>query len=166
MANAVGAGGLIAVDKRHEVLEIARSMGAEYAIQSDGERLCEAVSANCGGREIDIVYDTIGGEGDCIAEGLKMVRRGGMVVVVAPYFTNISIPFSLLSGERTLTETSCYGTYGTHLAGEIVADFLSRRKIDVRPMITHRFPIDAHRQAFDVAENKEKHGAVKVVINP
>jgi threonine dehydrogenase-like Zn-dependent dehydrogenase len=37
-------------------------------------------------------------------------------------------------------------------------------RVKANPIITHQYPISDAVEAFRVAEDKEKHGAVKVVI--
>jgi threonine dehydrogenase-like Zn-dependent dehydrogenase len=41
---------------------------------------------------------------------------------------------------------------------------LAEGTVDPRPMITHRFPLAEAITAFEIAENKDRSGAVKVVL--
>ena len=46
----------------------------------------------------------------------------------------------------------------------MVLDLIAKGRIDVKRMITHRFPLDRINEAFDTAQRKEETGAVFVAI--
>src|SRR5690606_41229172 len=48
--------------------------------------------------------------------------------------------------------------------GEIV-ELIGKGKLDVKKLITHRFPLDQINEAFDCAQDKENTGAVFVAIH-
>jgi threonine dehydrogenase-like Zn-dependent dehydrogenase len=44
-------------------------------------------------------------------------------------------------------------------------EFVRTRRIDVTPIITHRFPLEAYREAFMTCHGQGDHAAVKVLFD-
>jgi threonine dehydrogenase-like Zn-dependent dehydrogenase len=49
---------------------------------------------------------------------------------------------------------------------ELAMEMLASGRVDLRPLITHRFPLTEWRQAVAVALDKRRHHAVKVLLQP
>ena len=47
---------------------------------------------------------------------------------------------------------------------QIAVDLISSGKINVKDFVTHKFNIEDYKEALEVAENKSKYNAVKVVF--
>ena len=45
-----------------------------------------------------------------------------------------------------------------------VLELVARGKLETRKLITHRFPLDQINQAFDVAQDRERTGAIFVAL--
>jgi threonine dehydrogenase-like Zn-dependent dehydrogenase len=64
-----------------------------------------------------------------------------------------------LGSERTITTSS-----NAYYRDEVRAhELIASRAVDLRPMITHRFPLDGYQQAFDLLLRVPKE-AYKVVF--
>lgn len=118
---------------------------------------------------MDRVFDTVGTT-ETIEGGLRVLRGGGW--------------FNLLGiGEpgkidwtpvwfRELTVRGVYGYQTEEYAGSLEHDFdLALRlhaegRIDVSPLVTHRFPLGDWEKALEVALDKGRHKAVKIVFQP
>jgi len=48
---------------------------------------------------------------------------------------------------------------------EIYLDLVRRGRIDVTPILTHRFTLDRYRDAFVACGEQERSGAVKVLFD-
>jgi threonine dehydrogenase-like Zn-dependent dehydrogenase len=71
-------------------------------------------------------------------------------------------PMSALAGERALVSAANF-RYPDLPA---VIDMMAQGRIDGGPMITHVFALDEAPRAFEIARDKAKSGAVKVVLQP
>ncbi|WP_327142359.1 NADPH:quinone oxidoreductase family protein [Nocardia sp. NBC_01327] len=86
MAQALGAGRVIAVVSTEEKAEVARANGATDVVLTDG--WLAAVKELTGGRGVDIVLDPVGG--DRFTDSIRSLASGGRVLVVG--FTAGDIP--------------------------------------------------------------------------
>lgn len=86
MAQALGAGRVVAVVSTEEKAEVARANGATDVVLTDG--WLAAVKELTGGRGVDIVLDPVGG--DRFTDSIRSLASGGRVLVVG--FTAGDIP--------------------------------------------------------------------------
>ncbi|MBN2153330.1 MAG: zinc-binding dehydrogenase, partial [Candidatus Lokiarchaeota archaeon] len=114
-----------------------------------------------GGLGVDAVLDTIGDK-TTVVPGIKSLRRGRTMLMYSGFEDEIEFPLTWVSGERVLT-SSCNNPFPDYPAA---IDLLAAGKVQIKPMITHSFPLDRYQEAFDVAINKEEHDSIKVVIVP
>jgi threonine dehydrogenase-like Zn-dependent dehydrogenase len=162
MAKAYGARRTLISDLAPKNLGIARAVGFDDAVNVGAEKdaLFEAAMAATGGAGVHVVYNTIGSQ-ESIEEGLRMLRKGGTVVLLATKDKDIRFPSLLLSGERTL-KTSSNAMFSDFPRA---MELLARGIVQVKPLISHRFPLSGALDAFRVACNKSESGAVKVLLD-
>jgi len=161
-ARAYGAKRTFISDIVGENLAVARAVGLSHAfhVGEDGNALYEGVMDATGGAGVHIVYNTIGSQ-ESIGQSLRMLRKGGTAVLLATKDKDISFPALLLSGERTIKTSSnaLYSDFPRAL------QMLAEGIVQVDPLISHRFPLTAALDAFQVACNKAVSGAIKVVLD-
>ncbi len=116
----------------------------------------------------DVVYDTVS-SAETFEVGVRAVRTRARIVAlgVEPprrfewtplYFKEISIVGSNGFGIEE------YEGRRQH-AMEWYFEFIRTRRIDVTPIITHRFPLEAYREAFMTCYAQGDHGAIKVLFD-
>nr|MDO8085272.1 zinc-binding dehydrogenase [Candidatus Sigynarchaeum springense] len=151
-------------DKPFEVLEkIAKGWsGCQLHCinvkREDPVQTCLQLTNNLG---VDAVLDTIGDK-TTVVPGIKSLRRGRTMLMYSGFEDKIEFPLTWVSGERILT-SSCNNPFPDY---PVAIDLLAAGKVQIKPMITHTFPLDRYQEAFDVAINKEEHDSIKVVIVP
>jgi threonine dehydrogenase-like Zn-dependent dehydrogenase len=117
---------------------------------------------------LDVVYDTVS-SAETLEVSVRAVRSRGRIVAlgVEPprrfewtplYFKEISLVGSNGFGIETL------GDRRQH-AMQWYFEWIRTRKLDVTPIITHRFPLDGYREAFLTCHDQGRHGAVKVLFD-
>jgi L-idonate 5-dehydrogenase len=74
----------------------------------------------------------------------------------------MALPLGAISGERALVSAANF-RYADFPA---VIGLMAEGRISGRPMITHVLPLDEAPLAFDIAADKAKSGAIKVVLQP
>ena len=151
-----GAGRVVCVDTHRKPLDAAQELHADACRQIDAIRDVDDWRDS-----FDVVFDTVGAA-DTLAASLALLRRGGRAVLMAHPSETVAIDSRLLSGERTVV-TSCNNPYPDFQAA---IDLVARGRVVVGPLVTHRFPIEQAPAAFAIAESKDKHDAIKVLLEP
>jgi L-iditol 2-dehydrogenase len=155
-----GASHVACRDAHPAPLSVARELGAD-ACRLVPETVPLTGEPSPGEPSFDAVFDSVG-TGETVSAGLRSLRRGGRLVALALAADAYRIPPALLSGERSIT-TSANNGY-PEFQGAI--DLMASGRIQADPLITHRFPLLKAKRAFQVAEEKEEHGAIKVILLP
>jgi threonine dehydrogenase-like Zn-dependent dehydrogenase len=118
------------------------------------------------GDEFDVVVETVGGQADTLTQAATVARSGATIAMLGVF--EIPVPFPALDysmKELRLVGSNCYARaeHGTEFG--IAVDLLARHRDELRPLVTHRFPIEEINDAFAAAADKTT-GAVKVHIQP
>ena len=106
------------------------------------------------------IYDSVGSN-ETFNEALPLLEESGTYVNMAVHATPLTLDASLLASERTITTSSNAFYRDVAEAYELIF----ARRVDVRPMITHTFPLAGFEQAFKLLLSVPKQ-AYKVVLKP
>jgi NAD+-dependent secondary alcohol dehydrogenase Adh1 len=99
---------IIAVDRSDLALNLAKECGAEHVVKGD-ENEVDAVLSLTGGNGAEAVLDFVG-EGDAVANGLKMTRNAGCYYIVG-YGGKVEIPtMDMIVSEKSIVG-NLVGTY-------------------------------------------------------
>jgi 2-desacetyl-2-hydroxyethyl bacteriochlorophyllide A dehydrogenase len=167
LAKASGADVLI-IDKVKHSLDLARELGADVVVNADEEDAVQAMLAFTEGRGGDVVFECAGGESmpETLPLATRLVRRGGRVVIVGGFDEGeIAIPLEwqrIQMSEIRLIPSASFAFRDIRQEQGEVLELVSRGKLETQKLITHRFPLDEINQAFDVALDKERTGAIFV----
>ena len=160
-ARLAGASPIFVTDIYEKALSIALETGADRAFNAADENVTDMILDLTKKRGCSAVFDTIGTL-DTLRQGLQLTGKQGTFVEVAVH--NVTLPVNLLhlGSERTI-RTSCNALIRDY---QKCINFLEAKRINVKPWITHRFPLKDAVEAFTVMDKKEKHGAFKIIIKP
>lgn len=155
LAAASGVSDLVVTDIREAPLDIARRVGAHTAINvaadpSDFSRYCEDKGT------FDVVFECSAATG-AIQSSIAAVRPCGTVVQVGVR-GNAEVPINLLVGK----EVNLIGSHRFHEEFAEAARLIDDGAIDVRPVITHSFPIERVREAMDIAGDRSVAAKVQI----
>ncbi len=148
---------------------VARAAGAHVDVvaRHDHQRQV-AERLGCGEPEgsYDLVVEAAGSE-SAAQTAVEACRPGGTMSIVASYWDGkLSLPaFPLCLKEIRVIPSSLYGAVGAVRDVEVAASLLARQPQIAELLITHRFPLDAAPEAFQVAGDRGA-GAIKVVLEP
>lgn len=169
LAKASGADVLIC-DMVDSALDLARELGADAVVNSAKADPVERVMAFTDGRGADIVFECAGGPSmpETLPQATRMVRRGGKVVIVGGFDegeTRIALEWQRIQmSEIQLIPSASFAMHDIYREQGMVLDLIAKGRIDVKKLITHRFPLDQINEAFDTAQAKHETGAVFVAI--
>ncbi|MDR7418611.1 MAG: zinc-binding dehydrogenase [Armatimonadota bacterium] len=117
---------------------------------------------------VDVTLECVG-SARSIDDALRLTRAGGVVVLVGL----ASVPRGIDWTPIWLREVAVRGSgyYAVeNLDGrrvraiELAMDLLASGRVDLRPLVTHRFRLAEWRRAVEVAMDKRRHGAIKVTM--
>jgi len=161
VARALHEARVLAVDVESKPLGLASALGAENAVHAAEADPVVAAGEWTQGDGVAAVLNTVGDE-ETVLAGMAMLRRGGVQVMLAVGTDTLDLATTALAGERALT-TSANNTYEEF---ECALRLLSEGRINARPLVTHVLPLADALRAFEIADHKADHEAVKVVLLP
>ena len=129
---------VLAVDTRQMSLDLAEELGADEVLNASSGDSVETIASLTDGVGADIVIDTAGAE-SVPEQAVRMVRRGGLVVVVAIYTSTPRFDFnSLVSTEVSMTGSLAY----TQADVEDAVRLISSGEIRTRQLVTEIVGLD------------------------
>jgi L-iditol 2-dehydrogenase len=148
------------VGTRPSRLALGRKLGADAAINAREEDAVARVRALTGGSGVDLAIDCAGGPttlNDCI----RMVKKGHDILALSFYEDQVTANFS----EAVRNDTTIFTTRGEGRHNVARGISLARQgRIQLAPLITHRFPLDQIQEAFRVFRERID-DAIKVVLH-
>ena len=167
VARTAGAGRVIAIARRPQVLALARTLGADEVIDATDTDPVEAVRALTGGEGADVVIETAGGP---VAQGLagnetlvqagKMLRDEGTVVGIAFDGDATQLPYGVF---RFRALRFVYPSVLTRRLFETSVHLVASGRVQLRPLIGCVLEgIEQVPEAFLRTAHKSRYG----LINP
>ncbi len=157
-----GAGRLIVTDARDEPFAVSRAYGASDCLNVRTTDPKQAILDLTDGAGADIVIETSGFPKSS-AMVLDLVRKEGKVAHIG--WANDLPPLPVIPiMAKTLT---IFGVGGNGGRGqyERSLELVRSGRIDLEPMVTHRFSLNEIEEAFETAASKAG-GSIKVVVTP
>ena len=160
-AKASGAATAIAVDILDYRLEVAEKLGADHVVNAAKEDVSKKISSLTDGRGADVVFE-VSGATKAFEDALRVVRPGGVIVQIG-IFEAEEIPLrpALLIDK----ELDIRGVFRYANAYEPAIRLAAAGKVQLKPLITHTFPLDRIHEAFKVVMEKIGN-PIKVIIKP
>jgi len=151
LARISGAYPVIAISRSQWKLELAKKFGADIVINARQTDVLNDVLEATGGRGADIVIESAGTP-QTILQSMKLVKPGGIILqfgICAESINNYN------AYPIYFKEISIIGTRAMRpLEYEPAMKLLASGRIDVKPLITHKFPLEKIREAFELIDKK------------
>jgi len=158
VARAMGATNIIATDKLLHRVDAAKSFGAHHAFLAEDNRELGEIRAATNERGVDVAFEAAGVQ-DAVDAAFAAVLPGGKVILAGipdKEETSFSASIARRKGLTIKLVRRMKHTYPRAI--ELVSNGL----VDVRSLVTHRFPLEQAGEAFRVAERRE---GLKVIID-
>ena len=157
LARLAGATKIIATDVLAHRVDAAKSLGAHHAVLAAGSSEVERIRAVTQGRGVDVAFEAAG-EQAAVDAAFTAVLPGGKVILAGipdNDQTSFSASVARRKGLTIKLVRRMKHTYPRAI------DLVSKGLVDVRSLVTHRFPLDQTVEAFRVAARRE---GLKVII--
>ena len=160
IARAEGAAAVYGVEPNPFRRELALRMGATGVFEPSSATVSEIKRAN-GGYGVDVVLE-MSGQPVAVEQGLQVLHNGGRISLLGIGDRPVTLDLNDLVVTKGIT---IYGIFGRRIwdTWERTSSYLSTGRVDVSPLITHRFPLDDFQEAM--AQMKSGRSG-KVVLFP
>lgn len=161
LAKNMGAARVIMVG-RGTRLACSRELGADACVDFTSEEPVAAVRALTQDLGVDEAFECSGAKGT-FSQAVRMVRKGGHVALLGVATDDVmeELPFKYV----THNEIAIFGSRANPNVSAKVLALMSSGALNVKDMITHRFPLEKFGEALDTFVHR-KENAVKVVLLP
>jgi threonine dehydrogenase-like Zn-dependent dehydrogenase len=159
-----GATTIVAVDSVPARMAMARRLGADHVVDFEAVDPVGTILELTGGRGVDVAIEALGTQ-RTFASCLRVLRPGGTLSSLGVYSSDLTIPLGAFAaglGDHRIVTTLCPG--GKERMRRLM-DVIGSGRVDLRPMVTHRFRLDQIGEAYDLFAH-QRDGVLKVAITP
>ena len=152
-ARLAGAKAITVSDVLDRPLAQAREVGADRILRADRDG--DAIAAP----QFDVCYE-VSGSFAALKTCVAAARRGGVIVQVG---TLPHEPLPFVVNELMAKELDLRGAFRWGIEFDWAVEYLSSRRVDVRPLLSGQFPLADAVKAFALAKDKTQSTKVQVV---
>lgn len=159
-----GAATIIAVDTVPERLAMARKMGADIVVDFARVDPVDEIMRLTEGRGVDVAIEALGLQ-QTFESCLRILKPGGTLSSLGVYAEDLTIPLAAFHaglGDNKIVTSLCPG--GKERMRRLM-NVIAAGRIDLEPMVTHRFRLEQIEQAYELFAN-QRDGVLKVAITP
>ena len=157
-----GASFIIAVDGVDERLAISKQMGADVTLDYRKDDVVAEILKLTGGRGVDVSIEALGQQSTFEA-ALRVLKPGGTLSSLGVYSSDLTIPLGAFAaglGDHKIITSLCPG--GKERMRRLM-DVISHGRLDLSPMVTHRYKLENITEAYDLFSH-QRDGVLKVAI--
>src|SRR5258705_11454440 len=157
---------VIAAASTAEKLAVARERGADEVVNYATEKLTDRVMALTDGKGTDVCFDPVGGE--LFDSALSSLGWGGRILLIGFVAGVPQIPANRLLVKHRAALGSSLRYFRWHAPDKL------RRSVEelvrwygegkLRPLVTHRLPLERSVEAIRLLTDRKAHGKVVVVV--
>jgi threonine 3-dehydrogenase len=161
VAKAAGASQVIAIDLNEYRLDLATKMGATIVINAKENNPVDFVMELTDGNGVDVICE-MSGHPIAMNQGFKMVTNGGRVSILSLPVRPVELD---ITNDIVFKGVTVQGITGRKMytTWQQVSRLLKSGQVDVKPMITHHFPLEDFEKGFDLMISGQ---CGKVVLQP
>ena len=161
LAKILGAGRVILTGTREDRLAVGRQMGVDLTLNAKEVNVPHKIMELTDGIGADLVVECTG-QPEPAAEAMEFVRKNGRISYNGVYQQPVTLPLNKIAQWNLLiTGPKAEGMWNLERAIPLMAD----GRLDVKPLITHRFSLDEINTAFATFTGRVG-GAIKVIVKP
>jgi NADPH2:quinone reductase len=159
---------VIAAASTAEKLAVAQERGADEAVNYAADRLTDRVMALTDGKGADVCFDPVGG--DLFDSALSSLGWGGRILLIGFVAGVPQIPANRLLVKHRAALGSSLRYFRWHAPDKLLrsVEELVRwyGEGKLRPLVTHRLPLEQSVEAIRLLTDRKAHGKVVVVVEP
>ena len=159
---------VIAAASTAEKLAVAQERGADEVVNYAAEKLTDRVMALTDGKGADVCFDPVGGE--LFDSALSSLGWGGRILLIGFVAGVPQIPANRLLVKHRAALGSSLRYFRWHAPDKLLrsVEELVRwyGEGKLRPLVTHRLPLEQSVEAIRLLTDRKAHGKVVVLVEP
>jgi len=162
-AKLMGAAVVIGIDGDDNRIAFARKMGIDVVLDYRVTDV-EAEIHHLTGSGVDVAIEALGTQ-PTFETALRVLRPGGTLSSLGVYSGKLQLPYEAFAaglGDHRIVTTLCPG--GKERMRRLI-EMVRRGKLDLRPLLTHRFKLANINEAYKLF-GERRDGVMKVAVTP
>lgn len=157
---ALGAAKILITDISDYRLELAREVGADFAVNTGKKDFGQALKDAFGSDRADVIYECAGTD-ITMDQAIQNARKGSTIILVAVFGKPAVVDLAVLNDhELDLNTTMMYQHEDFLQAIQLVEE----KKVCLEPLMSRHFPFQEFKKAYEyIDENRER--TMKVLID-
>ena len=157
---ALGAASVLVTDVSDYRLSVARSVGADYAVNTGETDMEQALRDAFGSDKADVIYDCAGSD-ITMGQAIRCARKCSTIVLVAVFSKMASVDLAVLNDHELELNTSMMYRHEDYVDA---IRLVSEGKVQLRPLMSRHFAFRDYLEAYQyIDENREM--TMKVIID-
>ena len=159
-----GAALIIGVDPLPDRRAMSCRFGAAVTIDPTTTDVVAEIKRLTGGRGVDVAIEALGRQ-ETFEAALRSIRPGGVMSSLGVYSGKLVAPYDAIHAglaDQRIVTTLCPG--GKERMRRLI-ELVRHGRIDLQPLVTHKFTLDQLPEAFDLFSHQGE-GVMKVAIYP
>ena len=160
---ALGAAEVMITEISEKRLELAKSVGADYAINTAKEDFGEALVACFGPDKADVIYDCAGND-ITMNSAIQNARKGSTIILVAVFAKMANVDLAKLNDSELDLNTSMMYRHEDYVDA---LRFVNEGKIQLKPLESAHFAFKDYQKAYEYIDaNREMTMKVLIDVDP
>lgn len=154
---------VVTTDRYPNRRNLSRQLGASASLDPEIDDVTEAILTHSEGRGADLAIIAVPST-SVVGQAFAAIRPAGKVLLFAQ--TRLNDPLEVDAGAICMQEKGLVGSYSSDITlQDEAAELIFTRRVDVRPLITHKFDLADISEAIDMASNPREN-SLKILVIP
>ncbi len=164
-ARGMGAGKVFVSARHPQQAEMAKRLGADETLPSEGAPLKEAVDGLTQGRGADLTIESVGGhQTDTFHQAIDVTRVQGRIIILGGFAVPATVKLGRpLIKEHSIVFSVVYDVIDGRHDYEIAIDLMAQGRAPLKQIVTHKVSLDDIQKGLNTAYDKST-GSIKVQV--